>query len=126
MLYNSFDEVDLPFMTVTEPNPSAVIDFYRFSSDQLLSYNALQVSTLRNRCEAVGRADTSYFITTNFMGFFWDFDHFGLATGVPPSTNSNLNLDHASWDSYPLGFTDAITDVFDPKERLRYAKTGKP
>jgi beta-galactosidase len=33
--YRSFDEVDLPCGTVTEPSPSHRLDFFRFSSDQV-------------------------------------------------------------------------------------------
>jgi beta-galactosidase len=43
MEYGSFDEVDLPDGTVTEANPIHRLDFARFSSDQVVSYNALQV-----------------------------------------------------------------------------------
>lgn len=49
------------------------------------------------------------------MGFFFDFDHFELAK----------DLDIASWDSYPLGFTDT-TNFFTESEKVFYAKTGHP
>ena len=95
---------------VTELNPSHVLDFYRFSSDQVASYNELQVEIIRKH--SPGR-----FITHNFMGAFLDFDHFKLSRSI----------DFASWDSYPLGFTDSIAATgFTEAERLRYAKTGHP
>jgi beta-galactosidase len=36
----SFDQIDLPNLTVTEPNPSHALDFRRFSSDQVARFNA--------------------------------------------------------------------------------------
>lgn len=110
MEYRSFDDVDLPMAAVTELNPSHVLDFYRFSSDQVASFNAEQVAILR-------RLSPDRFITHNFMGAFVDFDHF----------ETGKALDFASWDSYPLGFTDSIAATgFTEAERLRYAQTGHP
>ena len=45
--YQRFDQIDLPNLTVTEPNPSHVLDFYRFSSDQVIAYNRLQTDIVR-------------------------------------------------------------------------------
>jgi len=110
MEYRSFDEVDPPMAGVTELNPSHVLDFYRFSSDQVASYNALQAEILREH--SPGR-----FITHNYMGAFPDFDHDRVSE----------TIDFASWDSYPLGFTDSIAALgFSEAERLRYAHTGHP
>jgi beta-galactosidase GanA len=75
---------------VTDANPSAWLDFYRFSSDQLRAFNRMQVSIIRDR-------SPNRFITHNMMGFFFQFDAFALAKET---------LDFVSWDSYPLGFTD--------------------
>jgi beta-galactosidase len=55
MEYDSFDEIDLPNLTVTEPNPAHALDFRRFSSDQVARFNAGQVAEIDPR--AVGRAD---------------------------------------------------------------------
>lgn len=110
MEYRSFDEVDLPMSAVTELNPSHLLDFYRFSSDQVAAFNAEQVAILR-------RLSPGRFITHNFMGAFLDFDHY----------KTGADLDFASWDSYPLGFTDSITATgFSDAERIRYAETGHP
>ncbi len=73
MSYGSFDEIELPNLTVTEANPAAWLDFYRFSSTQLTAYHTMQVNILR--AFSPGR-----FITTNLMGFFYQFDAFNLAT----------------------------------------------
>jgi beta-galactosidase len=110
MEYRSFEEVDLPMAAVTELNPAHVLDFNRFSSDQVASYNALQVEILR-------RHSPGRFITHNFMGAFLDFDHYKVSE----------QIDFASWDSYPLGFTDSIAATgFTDAERLKYAQTGHP
>ncbi len=105
--YRDFTEVEPPNLTVAEANPSHLLDYYRFASDQVRAYNRLQVEILR--AHAPGR-----FITHNFMGFFLDLDPFALGE----------DLDFASWDSYPLGFTDLMP--LPPEERARWARTGHP
>jgi len=104
---NSFDEIALPHLTVTEANPAARLDFWRFSSEQVAAYNAAQVAILRKN--SPGR-----FVTHNFMGFSLDFDHFALAE----------TLDLASWDSYPLGFVERFP--FSEEEKSRWARTSHP
>lgn len=105
--YRDFSEVELPHLTVAEPNPSHLLDYYRFASDQVKDFNRLQVEVLR-------RLAPGKFVTHNFMGFFTDLDPFAVAQ----------DLDFASWDSYPLGFTDLMT--LSPEEKLRYARSGHP
>ncbi|MDZ7627140.1 MAG: beta-galactosidase [Parvularculaceae bacterium] len=105
--YRSFGEIDLPNLTVTEPNPSHVLDFFRFSSDQVVSFNRLQTDILRKM--SPGKP-----ILHNFMGLFFDFDHFALAA----------DLDIAAWDSYPLGFLDVAP--FPDEDKIRYRRQGHP
>jgi beta-galactosidase len=107
MEYRSFAEVDLPNLTVTEPNPAALLDFRRFSSAQVAGFNAEQCAILRE-CSP-GRD-----LTHNFMGFVTDFDHHHVAA----------DLDVAAWDSYPLGFLEQFW--FAPGDKLRYARQGHP
>jgi beta-galactosidase len=107
--YASFDAIDLPHLTVTDAFPAQWLDFYRFSSDQLSEYNRLQVKIIR-------QYSPDRFITHNFMGWFFEFDHYDLM---------ETGLDFASWDSYPLGFTDMST-FFTPKEKGEYIRTGHP
>ena len=110
MSYRSFDEIDLPMGAVTELNPIHRLDFHRFSSDQVVAFNAEQVAIIR-------RHSPGRFVTHNFMGAFLDFDHHKVSEA----------LDLASWDSYPLGFTDSLpTTGFSEAERVRYAATGHP
>ena len=105
--YRSFDEVDLPSLTVTEPNPAHSLDFQRFSSDQVLAFNREQVDILR--AHSPGRD-----ITHNAMGFVTSFDHHALGR----------DLDVVTWDSYPLGFLEQ--SWFDDAVKRSYARQGHP
>ncbi|HHS94283.1 MAG TPA: beta-galactosidase [Rhodobacterales bacterium] len=89
MDYASFDEVGLPNLTVTEPNPAHVMDFRRYASDQVVAFNRVQTDILRQHTTAP--------LIHNFMGFEVGFDHWDVGA----------DLDVASWDSYPLGFLSA-------------------
>ncbi|MGI9402311.1 MAG: beta-galactosidase [Rhizobiaceae bacterium] len=108
MEYASFEEIELPNLTVTEANPSHWMDFYRFSSDQVIQFNRLQVEIIR-------RHSPDRPVTHNFMGRILSFDHFELGA----------DLDISSWDSYPLGF---LSDRSDRPEEFRkqFAKSGDP
>ena len=106
--YAGFDEVELPAAAVTEMNPSHLLDYRRFASDQVADYHRLQAAIVRRR--SPGR-----FIAHNFMGFFTGFDHFAVGR----------DLDVAAWDSYPLGFTNQRMGL-DEGERARFARTGHP
>ena len=107
MEYRSFDEIDLPNLTVTEPNPAHMLDFRRFSSDQVVRFNRTQVDILR--AASPGRD-----IVHNFMGFFTEFDHHDVGR----------DLDVSSWDSYPLGFLEQFW--FSDEEKHRYLRQGHP
>ncbi len=107
MELKSFDEVALPNLTVTEPNPATRLDFWRFHSDQVAAYDKMQ-------CEIIRKHSPDRWITHNFMGFVSDFDHFKVGD----------NLDLASWDSYPIGFVEKFP--FSEAERNRWAETSHP
>ncbi len=107
MEYRSFDEVELPNLTVTEPNPSHVMDFQRFSSVQVCAFNKIQTDIIRAHSPGVP-------IAHNFMGRFVAFDHYALSA----------ELDIASWDSYPIGFLDR--DTSDIENKRRYLGVGDP
>ncbi len=106
-VYRHFDEVDPPFATVTEANPSHRLDWQRFASDEVVAFNREQVEILR--AHSPDRP-----ITHNFMGFFTAFNHHDVAA----------DLDIASWDSYPLGFTQMF--FLSASEKIRWATTGHP
>lgn len=107
MVYDDFDQVDLPNLTVTEANPSHSLAFRRFSSDQVVAFNKLQVEIIRASSDAP--------ITHNYMGRITDFDHFKVGE----------DLDIASWDSYPLGFLEDRVGADDERQR-RFARQGDP
>lgn len=107
MDYERFDQIDLPNLTVTEPNPSHKLDFFRFSSDQVVAWNQAQLDAIRSHSEKP--------IFHNYMGRITDFDHFKLGE----------EMEMATWDSYPLGF---LEDRSDRSEEFRhtYQYSGDP
>jgi len=107
MEYNDFDQIDLPNLTVTQPNPAHELDFRRFSSEQVVSFNRLQVDILRRHTKAP--------IAHNYMGRTTDFDHFAVGK----------DLDIASWDSYPLGFLEDRVAA-DAAYKRRFMRQGDP
>ncbi len=107
MEYDDFDRIDLPNLTVTEPNHPHVLAFRRYSSDCVIAFN-------RAQCDEI-RAASAAPIIHNFMGKITDFDHFKLGA----------DLDIASWDSYPIGFLSMVVDT-DDATRARYLRQGHP
>ena len=107
MEVNDFSEVELHNLTVTEPNPSHVLDFRRYASDQVAEFNRIQTKILRKY--SPGRD-----LIHNFMGHFLEFDHFDVAR----------DLDVASWDSYPIGNLERHFD--DPNWKAWYLRAGDP
>ena len=107
MEYRSFDEVELPNLTVTEANPAHWLAFRRFSFDQVVRFNRKQVDILREL--SPGRD-----ITHNAMGFYTGYDHHDLAA----------DLDVLGWDSYPLGFLEMFR--FPEEDKTRFAHCGHP
>jgi len=107
MEYRSFNEVDPPNLTVTEANPAHWLDYRRFASDEVASFNRAQVAILR-------RHSPDLDITHNFMGFFTEFDHHKLGR----------DIDVAAWDSYPLGFLEQFW--FSDAEKRAYLRQGHP
>ncbi|KEJ88949.1 beta-galactosidase [Sulfitobacter donghicola] len=107
MEYGAFEEVDLPNLTVTEANPAHCLAFRRFSSDQVVSFNRLQVELIKAHSAAP--------VSHNYMGRITDFDHFAVGA----------DLDIATWDSYPLGFLEDRVGA-DAQRQREYARQGDP
>ena len=102
-----WDELGLPNLTVTEPNPSHALAFRRFSSDQVVSFNRMQADILRARTDAP--------LIHNYMGDESSFDHWAVGA----------DLDVASWDSYPLGFlSDRL--ALPAAHKRAYLRQGDP
>ena len=111
MEYSNWAQVPLPNAAVAEVNPAHLLDFLRFSSDEIADFQDEQVRILRE-CSP-GR-----FVTHNFMGFFSAFDHYKVSRA----------LDFASWDSYPTGTLQALHEwqLADPELAVTFARTGHP
>ncbi|THF70290.1 beta-galactosidase [Deinococcus sp. Arct2-2] len=109
MDYTDWAQIRPPNLTVTELNPSHVVDFYRFASDMVAEFQAEQVAILRQR--SPGR-----FITHNFMIFEKGFDHYAVAKG----------LDFVTWDNYPTGMLEFFAPPGFEGHKVTYARTGHP
>ncbi|MEX3017897.1 beta-galactosidase [Gymnodinialimonas hymeniacidonis] len=107
MEYASFEDIDLPNLTVTEPNPAHVLDFRRFTSDQVARFNQAQVDAIRAHSDAP--------ISHNYMGRVTEFDHFDVGR----------QMEIATWDSYPLGFLEDRVGA-SPEDQRHYARQGDP
>lgn len=107
MDYASFEQIDLPNLTVTEPNPAHVLDFRRFASDQVVAFNRAQVEILRRHTAAP--------IAHNYMGRITEFDHWAVGA----------DLEIASWDSYPLGFLSDRLEA-SAEHKATFLRQGDP
>lgn len=107
MEYDDFNDIALPNLTVTEPNPAHVMAFRRFSSQMVVEFNKIQTDILHRHSAAP--------IAHNYMGMVTDFDHFDVGA----------DLEIASWDAYPLGFlSDRLPATAD--HRIAFARQGDP
>ncbi len=107
MEYLSFDQIPLPMLSVTELNPAHRLAFWRFSSDQVASFNKLQ-------SEIIKKHSPDRDVMHNFMGNFTEFDHYDTAK----------DIDIAAWDNYPLGFLDR--DGVNLEDQKKWFRTGHP
>ncbi len=107
MDYDSFDDITLPNLTVTEANPAHQMAFRRFASDMVVEFNRLQTDIIRRHSQAP--------IAHNYMGQITDFDHFAVGA----------DLDIASWDAYPLGFLSDRLPA-SPEHKRRFVRQGDP
>ncbi|VTR75436.1 beta-galactosidase [Cellulomonas hominis] len=101
--YGTFDEVLPPRATLSTRNPGQVLDFQRFSSDELLGQ--LRAET------AVLRAHSAAPVTTNFMvtDHIRDLDYFAWAPHVDVVANDHY-LDHRLADpTTELAFSADLT-----------------
>lgn len=109
MEYTAWDQIGPPNLTVTEPNPSHVLDYSRFCSDMIAEFQEEQVAILREL--SPGR-----FVTHNFMIFESGFDHYKVAAC----------LDFPSWDNYPTGMLEFFGKWVGEDVKTYYARTGHP
>jgi len=98
---DSFAQIDPPRHTAAGHHPSRLLDYYRFSSDSVVSYNREQTEILRG-------TNDDWFVTHNCMSHFEALDAYDLAG----------DLDFVSWDSYPTGHVQTQRDEVS-REQLR-------
>ncbi len=110
MEYASFDDIELPFGAVCETNPAHRLAFRRFTSDQVIRFNRLQAEVIR-------RHAPGQFVTHNFIP--------PQSTGIDNEALAR-SLDFASYDSYPLGFTDRMMQAHGADEARLFMRTGHP
>ena len=105
--YSAWEEIGLPHNQPASPNPSHLLDFYRYRSEVIVRFQEEQVAILR-------KLSPGRWVTHNFMRFFDEFDHYQAAAC----------LDFATWDSYPTGGVELswLSDA----EKARWARTGHP
>ncbi|EME86432.1 glycoside hydrolase family 42 protein [Pseudocercospora fijiensis CIRAD86] len=107
--YASFDAVQPPYLEVYTNNEAHTLDWYKFSSDMVIDFAKEQVAIIREYAP-------SHFITTNFMVFFTDFDHYKFSREV--------GIDLATFDSYALAGIAAVP--LSDAELAGYSRTGLP
>ena len=110
MEYPDFAALELPFSTVTEPNPSHQLAYRRFASDAVIAFHTEQVQVLREHTR-------DQWITHNFIPMKdTQTDCVALAA----------ELDFVSYDSYPLGRSEFLLGATEPDLARRYMRTGHP
>lgn len=108
--YGSFDEIHTPSAAPYFKNPGQVLDFDRFSSDELLE-------CFRSESRAVRAISPDVPLTTNFMGFFKPVDYWKWAAEV----------DVISDDSYPdPADPDSPMIAAMSRDLMRSLGSGKP
>jgi beta-galactosidase len=96
--YSRWEEIDLPYpRRQIGLNPSHLLDYYRFASDQVIEFCENQVDSLRTIISK------EQWITTNVIATFWEIDFQKLAK----------TLDFISWDCYSV--IDANSPIREPK-----------
>ena len=97
-VYNDWSEIDPPNLTVGEANPSHVLDYDRFSSDEYVAYVQLQRSALQPNIS------DHQIVTTNYMFQFAGMDYYDLARPI----------DLVSMSSYPTGHAEYPPSLYMP------------
>ncbi|MBT7075118.1 MAG: beta-galactosidase [Anaerolineae bacterium] len=112
-IYDKWTQIEPHNLTVAEPNPSHVLEYYRFASDSWTSYQQIQIDALRENIPS------TQFVTHNIIASQTTIDYHDLAR----------DLDFVAWDSYPTGYAEmGSQDIYAPDEQIpAYAHdTGDP
>lgn len=105
--FNKFEDILVPTLETTESNPAHRLDWFTFSSDQVISFAKIGADAIRAHSDAP--------ITTNFMDGFLQFDHHKYA-------KAGL-LDFSTHDVYPLGNLESSEWISD-ENKVKYMRTG--
>src|SRR5690606_10653611 len=101
-VYNHWEEIFPPNLTVTSANPSQLLDYYRFSSDSFNEFVKLQTSIIRQFSE-------NQFVTHNPE----------LITFEVNTHKLRKNLDFLSANSFPTGQAEMLTKkLYAPWENI--------
>ncbi|MEV6867033.1 beta-galactosidase [Streptosporangium subroseum] len=101
--YTSFEEVLPPRRTPAIPNPAQALDFFRFSSAELLACYLAELEVLREVSPGVP-------VTTNFMaGLHWDIDYWKWAPHVDVVSTDHYLRAHDPEAHIDLAFAADIT-----------------
>ncbi|PRY65041.1 beta-galactosidase [Glaciihabitans tibetensis] len=101
--YSAWNEISTPKLTLSSRNPGQMLDFHRFSSDELLDYYRAEVAVLRRHSTAP--------VTTNFMvtAHIRNLDYWSWAPEVDIVANDHY-LDHRLGDpTTELAFAADLT-----------------
>ncbi|MCT9818830.1 beta-galactosidase [Microbacterium sp. W1N] len=101
--YHDWEEILPPRATISSRNPGQVLDFHRFSSDELLSYYRAEADVIRARSEVP--------VTTNFMvtAHIDSLDYWSWAGEMDVIANDHY-LDHRLGDpTTELSFAADLT-----------------
>jgi beta-galactosidase len=101
--YGAWDEILPPMLTVSTSNPSQLVDFHRFSSDELLDYYRSEYAVLRRH--------SSIPITTNFMvtAHIKNLDYWSWAPEMDVIANDHYLDNRLADPTAELSFSDDLT-----------------
>jgi len=110
MEYQTFQQIELPILAVTETSPAHQLAYRRFSSDMVVKFHDEMVDVIRAHAP-------NQFVTHNFIPMHdTQTDNFALAK----------KLDFVSYDNYPLGRTDLFFADAPTAQFKKYMRTGHP
>ena len=112
--YDQWDEIDLPFPAPAYHNPGLMLDFKRFISDSVVSYQHDQVEIIRKY-----RPDD--FITHN--GYFRNIDYYRFSRDLDIFSFDNYPCFHDK-PQYPVGARLTFSRGFSDRFMIMEEQTG--
>ncbi|MGC5171522.1 beta-galactosidase [Microbacterium sp. DT81.1] len=101
--YTDWDEIGTPRLTLSSRNPSQMLDFSRFSSDELLDYYRAEAAVLRRHSDVP--------VTTNFMvtAHIRDLDYWSWAEEMDVIANDHYLDNRLADPAAELAFAADLT-----------------